>query len=242
MDSEHRKIELQSPGDLTYIQSQIRTAARQKLDLHLPSVSSDAAEPDDLRRKTEELVDAFVNRVLEGMRGNIAINGMDVVADGAGDGMGMEGVEGMGGGAGAGAAAAEEEFEPWDSKLRDRLQETVQKRDALVAKIAAHRRQTPALASARFKEQFVKDMEGGERLRVQNEERAREMELHGADVDGSGGESLGLGLSRQDEVERNWERAVTGLQRLNKGLPETRARLERCGDVVGYLGGKGGVA
>jgi len=38
-------------------------------------------------------------------------------------------------------------------------------------------------------------------------------------------------------VERTWERAVEGLGRLNEGLPETRARLERCGDVVGYLGG-----
>jgi kinetochor protein Mis14/NSL1 len=31
---------------------------------------------------------------------------------------------------------------------------------------------------------------------------------------------------------------MEGLGRLNKGLPETRARLERCGDVVGYLGGE----
>jgi kinetochor protein Mis14/NSL1 len=33
-----------------------------------------------------------------------------------------------------------------------------------------------------------------------------------------------------------WERAVEGLGRLDKGLPETRARLERAGEVVGYLG------
>ena len=45
-------------------------------------------------------------------------------------------------------------------------------------------------------------------------------------------------LQRQEEVERNWEKAVLGLQRLNQGLPETRARLERAGDVVGYLGGE----
>jgi kinetochor protein Mis14/NSL1 len=29
---------------------------------------------------------------------------------------------------------------------------------------------------------------------------------------------------------------VEGLGRLDKGLPETRARLERAGGVVGYLG------
>jgi kinetochor protein Mis14/NSL1 len=43
-------------------------------------------------------------------------------------------------------------------------------------------------------------------------------------------------LEREDEVRRNWERAVEGLGRLDKGLPETRARLERAGEVVGYLG------
>ncbi|KAF2650949.1 hypothetical protein K491DRAFT_696850 [Lophiostoma macrostomum CBS 122681] len=235
MDSEHRKIELQSPGDLSYLQSQIRNAARQKLDLHLPAVASDTAEPDDLRRKTEELVDAFVTRVLDGMRRNIAINGIDVAPADSEDGsFGERGGSGDGGGAAMQGVIVEEAFEPWDAKLRDRLQDMVQKRDALVAKIAAHRRQTPALASQRFKEQFLRDVEGGERARVQNEERA--LQLGELDVVGV------EGLSRQDEVERNWERAVGGLQRLNKGLPETRARLERCGDVVGYMEGKGGVA
>jgi kinetochor protein Mis14/NSL1 len=32
----HRKIELQSPLDLTYLQNQLSTSARQKLDLHFP--------------------------------------------------------------------------------------------------------------------------------------------------------------------------------------------------------------
>ena len=50
---------------------------------------------------------------------------------------------------------------------------------------------------------------------------------------------LGAGMQRGEEVRRNWERAVMGVGRLNKGLPETRARLERCGGVVGYLGGEG---
>ena len=63
------------------------------------------------------------------------------------------------------------------------------------------------------------------------------MEKDAGNGDGDGDVAGVEALQRQDEVERNWERAVTGLQRLNKGLPETRARLERAGDVVGYLGG-----
>jgi kinetochor protein Mis14/NSL1 len=218
MEPEHRKIELQSPGDLTYIQAQIRNAARQKLDLHLPAVS-DGAEPDDLRRKTEELVDAFVAQVLEGMRHNISINGMDVVhgaENGAVDGV-VKGVE-------------EEEFEDLDNKLRERLRTAIARRDALVGKIAQHRRTTPALASQRFRDQFGREMEGLEAARAESEKNA--IVLGDGDV-------VGIeGLKRQEEVERNWQRAVEGLERLNKGLPETRARLERCGDVVGYLEGK----
>jgi kinetochor protein Mis14/NSL1 len=49
---------------------------------------------------------------------------------------------------------------------------------------------------------------------------------------------LDIEIARDEEVRKNWERAVEGLGRLNKGLPETRARLERCGDVVGYLDGE----
>lgn len=98
MDTAHRKIELQSPSDLTFLTTQIRTAARQKLDLHLPPVSSESPnEPDELRKHVEDLVDAFVAQVLNAMRHNISINGIDVVGaaargEGNGEGEGMEGV------------------------------------------------------------------------------------------------------------------------------------------------------
>ncbi|KAF2134566.1 hypothetical protein P153DRAFT_362324 [Dothidotthia symphoricarpi CBS 119687] len=222
MNPEHRKIELQSPQDLTYLTTQIRTAALQKLNLHLPPVT-DSAEPDDLRTQVEALVDAFVAHVLQGMRHNISINGIDVVASAqawSDSGERMEGVisqqelevEGV-------------EFEAFDEKLRGRLGSAVLKRDALVAKISQHRRATPAVAARRFEEQWVSEMQGLEQGQVGGEEEAL------------GDEAVMLAMQRQDEVQKNWERAVEGLARLNKGLPETRARLERCGDVVGYLGG-----
>lgn len=230
MQSEHRKIELQSPGDLTYLTSQLRTAARQKLDLHLPAQPSDSA--DDLRAQTEALVDAFVAQVLSGLKQNITINGLDVVApsrggnfDGSGDAMqidteNVEGVEGV----------EREEFEPFDEKLRARLAEAVSRRDKLVAGISRHRRETAVKSARRFEERFQEEGREVEMLVAGLEERAA----------GEGGDAVALEveLKREEEVRRNWERAVEGLGRLNKGLPETRARLERCGDVVGYLGGK----
>lgn len=226
MQSEHRKIELQSPGDLTYLTSQIRTAARQKLDLHLPAQPSDSA--DDLRAQTEVLVDAFVAQVLAGLRNNITINGLDVVAQSRGGGFGeddeMEGVvaEGVHG-------VEEEEFEAFDEKLRVKLAKEVEKRDKLVASISKHRRETAKQSARQFEEQFQQETQVLEEQRREGAEKAQALSEEG---------ELDIKIARDDEVRKNWERAVEGLGRLNKGLPEARARLERCGDVVGYLGGE----
>jgi kinetochor protein Mis14/NSL1 len=233
MESEHRKIELQSPADLSFLTSQIRTAARQKLDLHLPPVS-DSTEPDELRRNVEELVEAFVAKALQGMRHNISINGIDVVTRGReGDevderGKKIEGVITEGDGE---SLVEKEDFEPFDDKLRSQLSSAVARRDALIAKISQHRRTTPSSSASAFQTKFERENEALFQAQASMVEKAQE--LGQADV------ASVEGIARQEEVQRNWERAVLGLQRLNKGLPETRARLERAGDVVGYLAGTG---
>ncbi|KAI4941625.1 hypothetical protein J4E91_010656 [Alternaria rosae] len=223
MDASHRKIELQSPSDLTFLTSQIRTAARQKLDLHLPPVPSSDTNgdaPDELRRSVEDLVETFVAKVLQGIRHNVSINGIDVVGSGN-EGDMMDGVVNGNGGGEGDSMVETVEYEPFDDKLRSQLSATVAKRDALIAKISQQRRTTPKVAAETWMKGF--------------EEEDRKDAAAGANGDGEVADVEAL--QRQDEVERNWERAVTGLQRLNKGLPETRARLERAGDVVGYLGG-----
>lgn len=54
----HRKIELQSPADLTYLYANTVALARQKLDLHLPpSASNDPNDPDPMRERVRELID-----------------------------------------------------------------------------------------------------------------------------------------------------------------------------------------
>jgi kinetochor protein Mis14/NSL1 len=207
MDSQHRKIELQSPSDLTYLTSLLRTAALQKLNLHLPPVS-DSSEPDELRRSVEDRVDVFVAQVLAGMRANISINGIEVVPD--------EDVTGS-----AEAAVEQEEYEVYDEKLRGKLGSAVKKRDALIKEISAHRRGTAGDAADKWKAQW---------------EAESELLMQGVVGDGEEAEVAGLqALEREEDVRRNWERAVEGLGRLDKGLPETRARLERAGGVVGYL-------
>ena len=242
---EHRKIELQSPSDLTYLTNQIRTAARQKLDLHLPPVPSTdetANAPDELRRSVEDLVEIFVAQVLQGMRQNISINGIDVVqsnsedgvANGDRDRMDIDGGSGaLNNGRGAESLVETVEYEAFDDKLRTQLSSTVARRDALIAKISQQRRTTPKVAA----EEWIRSFEAESKTWRDMQQAAHERQ-GGDDNDDDDGVLAGVdALERQEEVERNWEKAVLALQKLNKGLPETRARLERAGDVVGYLGG-----
>ena len=53
--SGHRKIELQSPLDLSYLRANITRSAREKLDLNLPPAPGEGE--DKLRKRVEELVD-----------------------------------------------------------------------------------------------------------------------------------------------------------------------------------------
>ncbi|KAF2005904.1 hypothetical protein P154DRAFT_288383 [Amniculicola lignicola CBS 123094] len=222
MTSEHRKIELQSPADLAYITSLIRLAATKQIDKAFPPNNAPTSEPDALRSSVEDQVNLFVSHVLAGLRKNISINGLDVEPEGA-EGEDMEGV------VSAEAVNAEEEFEDFDEPLRQRLQDAMGKREKLVERNARHRRETPGAAAAKWQASFKSTTEAHDAV-------SGEMEKAAASVAEEGG--LDVSIKRQEEVERSWERAVEGLGRLKGGLPETRARLERCGDVVGYLEGQ----
>lgn len=55
-DPHHRRIDLQSPSDLTYLHHNIRRAAAEKLDLAFPPRAAPEGEEDALRVKAEALV------------------------------------------------------------------------------------------------------------------------------------------------------------------------------------------
>lgn len=55
-ESGHRKVELQSPADLTYLIANVSRAAREKLDKHLPPNAAPDGE-DVMRKRVEELLD-----------------------------------------------------------------------------------------------------------------------------------------------------------------------------------------
>ena len=54
--SHHRKIDLQAPADLTYLLTNIRQVAREKLDLAMPPFAAPEGKEDAFRMRVEELV------------------------------------------------------------------------------------------------------------------------------------------------------------------------------------------
>lgn len=56
MDGANRKVELQSPEDLTYLITNVRRAAAEHIGAAFPPVEGDDAEEDELRVRIEALV------------------------------------------------------------------------------------------------------------------------------------------------------------------------------------------
>lgn len=88
-----RKIELQSPADLTHLQTLSQRAARQKINVAFPPAAQEGGE-DELRKRVEELVGGYVDEVFRGVKSNILVNGVEVTDHGDGKGGAREVTEG----------------------------------------------------------------------------------------------------------------------------------------------------
>lgn len=62
-ESAHRKVELQSPADLTYLIANVASAAREKLDRHLPPQQDGDGKEDEMRTRVNGLVDEVSLRI-----------------------------------------------------------------------------------------------------------------------------------------------------------------------------------
>ncbi|ROV95533.1 hypothetical protein VSDG_05380 [Cytospora chrysosperma] len=82
MDGAHRKIELQSPEDLTFLINNVRRAATEHVTAAFPPVEGqDDAEEDELRVRIEKLVDdvrAYISQTFTLAAPNLSINGFDL--------------------------------------------------------------------------------------------------------------------------------------------------------------------
>ena len=239
----HRKIELQSHLDLTYLQNNIATSARQKLDLHFPpSASQPQSQPstetlssssssnpqhnaiDPMRQRVQELVSQFLERTWTGAKPSISINGQDateVVAAPAP--RTTPRCSGTDGGSTELQQPLEEEqkregidfeYEAYDARLSGRVASLYGELEALTTQVSKLRRTAPGLAAERYKVALLEALEEDQRTFVDDKGRGGEMEMEDGGVESSG---RGFEL---DGVRHGWEADVAGMY--ERGLGELK--------------------
>lgn len=220
MDTTHRKIELQSPLDLLYLQSNASALLRSKLDLHFPpSAAPPSASDDILKSRVEELCVAYVDNIFASAKENLSVNGLE--------GTQME--EAI-----KAAEQGEEEQEAYDTKLGIKLLSLSSQIEAMNLQLATLRREAPAKAAAAYASALSASDAAFAQSRVAAEEARRQKLQEEQDLCGASQ------VRDWDECEANWRTATEGLVNVKEGIGATSARLVQARDVVEYLDQKGG--
>ncbi|KAL2163487.1 hypothetical protein VTH06DRAFT_5545, partial [Thermothelomyces fergusii] len=75
----HRRIELQSPEDLTYLIDNVRRAAKDSINAAFPPVDNPLGDQEDeLRNQIEQLVNDYIIRTFTLAAPNLTINGLPI--------------------------------------------------------------------------------------------------------------------------------------------------------------------
>ncbi|RMZ84467.1 hypothetical protein DV738_g488, partial [Chaetothyriales sp. CBS 135597] len=123
----HRKIELQSPLDLTYLQANLWRCAQQKSDEKKQSREKEQADV------VRALVSAFLSRTWANALPSISINGLDSHS--------REDIEGV-----------DYRYAAFDGKLQQRVASLYAEVEALTAQVSRLRREAPARGAAAYAE------------------------------------------------------------------------------------------
>jgi kinetochor protein Mis14/NSL1 len=205
----HRKIELQSPTELAYLQQLGQHAATAKLTTAFPPSLTD---PDDaLRARVAELLDGFVTRTYAGVRANVSANGFDLASD-SGNGSG-----------GDDAWAAD--LQPFDARLAERVRDLEARKEALTERVADLRRTGGALAATRWRTAWEEEMAAAEK---EGDVKMEENESVTLDVGP---------LERWDAVQEAHVSALDGLVGLKVGMSGTVGKLAEAKRVGEELDG-----
>ncbi|KAH8423922.1 uncharacterized protein LDX57_001679 [Aspergillus melleus] len=173
----HRKIELQSPADLTYLYANTVALSRQKLDLHLPPSANQSDAPDPMRERVRELVDQYITKTFTTASSSISINGLDSSSAQFPFPASFT------------APTETVEYEPYDTHLAARVTSLYAQLESLTTTVAQARRDAPRKAAKAYAEQLRRAIE-------EDEEEFRDDE----DEDGEGGEGQGEGVDGAAET------------------------------------------
>ncbi|KKA18076.1 hypothetical protein T310_7976 [Rasamsonia emersonii CBS 393.64] len=152
----YRKIELQSPADLTYLYANAVALSRQKLDLHLPPPANN--EPDPMRERVKELVDEFINQTFTYASASISINGLDFNPSqlGANSANNAKNPFPF---PSPFSAPETVEYEPYDTELAARVTSLYAQLESLTTTVAQLRRDAPKRAAKNYADALTKALE-----------------------------------------------------------------------------------
>ncbi|KAI1021700.1 hypothetical protein LB503_013272 [Fusarium chuoi] len=207
MDSEsvvaqvQRKIELQTPEDLSYLIANVRRAAAERLNEAFPVVEGNDGE-DELRNQIEKL---YIDKTFSLASPNLSINGLPVSPDSF---LSESNVE------------PDTVYEPFDTRKRRRVADLITQEEKLLEDVAALKRSVPATTAEAQAEQLRDSLKRDDDML---EARKQQIIAEAAEVD------LNVQpLERQDGVEKGFRRAVEGLGRLKRDMPAVVAKMERA--------------
>ncbi|KAL9603660.1 MAG: hypothetical protein Q9219_000979 [cf. Caloplaca sp. 3 TL-2023] len=218
MDTHHRKIDLQSPADLTYLHNNIKLSAQQKLDLAIPASAVPANEPDTFRPQVQQLIQDYIAQTLTLALPSLAINGLDADVSMLADAKTDE-------------VEDESNYEAYDPRLAEKLRTLYRQLEWEHTRVAELRREAPGAAARAYTERLEHEREA-ERVREGEVER----ELSGKGERRHNGGLEGLNLERAEEVEETWGRGLEGLMDLDK-ITEVAARMERASKAAQVVEG-----
>lgn len=205
MDPHHRKIDLQSPADLTYLHANIKLSAQQKLDLAIPVSAAPANEPDTFRPQVQQLVQDYIAQTLTLALPSLAINGLDADTSMLADAETNE-------------VEDESNYEAYDPRLAEKLRTLYRQLEWEHTRVAELRREAPGAAARAYEERLEKEREA---------EREREKGVEGEMEERREGGVEGVYLERAEEVEKMWGRGLEGLVEMGR-VTEVVARMERA--------------
>ncbi|KAK4131086.1 hypothetical protein BT67DRAFT_342376, partial [Trichocladium antarcticum] len=223
----HRHIELQAPEDLTYLIDNVRSAAADSINAAFPPV--DAAtdgQEDELRNRIEQLVNDYILQTFTLAAPNLTINGLPVKP--------TQFLPPTSPGAAAAARhQVQHEYEPFDARKRDRIEDLISEEEDLLRAIAQLKRRVPATTATRWAE--------ASRAGLAEDEAALQAACARVGEEGAaaGKKALeGMGpLERQEGVEGRFKEAVEALGRLKREMPAAVAKMERARVAAGYVAG-----
>ncbi|BCS03430.1 uncharacterized protein AKAW2_70308A [Aspergillus luchuensis] len=178
----HRKIELQSPADFTYLYANTVALSRAKLDLHLPPSANPNDGPDPMRERVRELVDEYINRTFNSASPSISINGLDSTSPEWPFPAAFT------------APTEQVEYEAYDGKLASRVTSLYAQLESLTTTVAQLRRDAPGRAAKAYAEQLrralredeeeekLEDLEGEEEMKEEEEEQSTGQDTEMADA------------------------------------------------------------